>query len=176
VSHAVVPWTASVAVVLLALLGLGLPVAHGAGTYTLLGRKAPDFALHGVNGHNVRLSEHLGEVVVISFWNSRCISCWAQLRSLDRSLDTYHAAGLSMYGISVDDDPRTAAAAASKAGELALALLVDPQKSVARAYDIDSLPTTLLIDRSGTIRYVMRDFSARGEAAYLAQLRSLLDE
>jgi hypothetical protein len=35
---------------------------------------------------------------------------------------------------------------------------------------------TVLIDRSGTIRYVLRDYSAKGEALYLQQLRSLLDE
>jgi hypothetical protein len=35
---------------------------------------------------------------------------------------------------------------------------------------------TLLIDRSGTVRYVLRDYSAKSEDSYLRQLRALLNE
>jgi peroxiredoxin len=161
---------------LLALLGSAQMAAGREAAYALLGKPAPDFALHALVGDNVRLSEHRGEVVVISFWASRCSSCWAQLDALESSLDTYHAAGLKMYGINVDDDLDRASLAAARAKRLEFALLLDPQKTVSRAYAIDNLPMTLLIDRSGNIRYVQRDFSARGEARYLQQLRSLLDE
>jgi peroxiredoxin len=152
------------------------PAAHGASSYTLLGKPAPDFALHVLGGRNVRLSEHLGEVVVLSFWSSRCSPCWQQLAALDRSLQTYHAAGLSIYGVNVDDDQGRVLAEASRADNVAFSLLLDPQKTVSRQYAVDNLPMTVLIDRSGTVRYVLRDFSAKSEALYLQQLRSLLDE
>src|SRR5262245_25590280 len=42
---------------------LVLPAAQAAAPYPLLGREAPDFALHALVGSNVRLSEHRGEVV-----------------------------------------------------------------------------------------------------------------
>ena len=74
-------------------------------TYALLGQPAPDFALHASAGDNVRLSEHRGDVVVLSFWGSRCTPCRAQLAALDRSFLTYRSAGLPIYGIGVDDDP-----------------------------------------------------------------------
>ena len=80
-------------------------VASAAGpAYELLGHEAPDFALHAVAGGNVRLSEHRGDVVVLSFWGSRCTPCRAQLAALDKSLGTYRSAGLQVYGINVDDD------------------------------------------------------------------------
>jgi peroxiredoxin len=162
--------------VLCVAFGLLLPVAHAASEYPLLGKPAPDFTLRALAGANVRLSEHAGDVIVISFWSSRCSSCWAQLEALDRSLATYHAAGVQMYGVNVDDDQGRVHASASRAESLAFALLLDPTKVVSRSYVVDNLPMTVLIDRSGTIRYVLRDYSAKGEALYLQQLRSLLDE
>ena len=36
-------------------------------------------------------------------------------------------------------------------------MLVDPGKSVARAYDIDAMPMLVAIDRFGKVRFVRRD-------------------
>ena len=69
-------------------LGLTLGAAGGLAAeppYALLGQEAPDFALHAAAGDNVRLSEHRGEVVVLSFWSSRCNSCRTQLAALNRA-------------------------------------------------------------------------------------------
>lgn len=158
------------------LLGIVLAAAAQADpAYLLLGHEAPDFALHAVAGGNVRLSEHRGDVVVISFWGSRCTPCRAQLAALNRSLGTYRSAGLQVYGISVDDDQGRALAFAH--GEaVTFALLLDPEKAVSRSYQVDNLPMTLLIDRSGVVRHVFRDYNAKSEELYLQQLRALLNE
>ena len=77
--------------VMLGALGLALLAAAAAAAepaYVFLGQAAPDFALHAAGGENVRLSEHRGEVVVLSYWSSRCISCRTQLSAHNRSLAT----------------------------------------------------------------------------------------
>jgi len=144
-------------------------------TYQLIGHPAPDFALHALTGSNVRLSEHKGDVVVLTFWGSRCTPCRAQLAALNRSLGTYHAAGLQVYGISVDDEQSRALEYARNQA-VAFALLLDPGKEVSRSYRVDNLPMTLLIDRGGIVRYVFRDYDAKSEQLYLQQLRALLNE
>jgi peroxiredoxin len=144
--------------------------------YTLLGHEAPDFALRAVAGSNVRLSEHRGDVVVLSFWSSRCGPCRTQLAALDKSLATYRSAGLQIYGINVDDDMTRAIEYAHGGQTLSFALLLDPQKTVSRTYSVDNLPMTLLIDRNGTVRYVLRDYSTKSDDLYLQQLRTLLNE
>jgi peroxiredoxin len=55
-------------------------------------------------------------------------------------------------------------------------LLLDPGKTVSRLYRVDNLPMTLLIDRSGAVRHVHRDYDGKSEALYLQQLRALLNE
>jgi peroxiredoxin len=143
--------------------------------YTLIAQAAPDFTLHAVAGGNVRLSEHRGEVVVLSFWGSGCGTCRGQLAALDRSLATYRSAGLEVYGVSLDDVPERAAAFA-RAVPVDFPMLLDPGKVVGRAYQVDNLPMTVLIDRSGTVRNVLRDYSAKSDSLYLEQLRALLNE
>jgi peroxiredoxin len=144
--------------------------------YPLLGHEAPDFALHAVTGPNVRLSEHLGDVIVLSFWGSRCTPCRAQLASLSRSLGTYRSAGMQIYGISVDDDQTQALAFARGEKTVGFSLLLDPEKTVSRSYQVDYLPLTVLIDRGGIVRQVFRDYSSKDEELYLQQLRALLNE
>jgi peroxiredoxin len=143
--------------------------------YGLLTTAAPDFALHGFAGDNIRLSEHRGEVVVLTFWSSRCGPCARQLEILNRSFATYHSAGLSMYGVGVDDDPRRAREFVD-AHRVSFQMLTDPQKDVSRLYQVDNLPMTVLIDRGGIVRRVFRDFGPRDEALYLRELRELLNE
>jgi len=150
-------------------------VAQADPAYPLLGQAAPDFALHALSGGNVRLSEHRGDVIVLSFWSSRCTPCRAQLLALSRSLATYRSAGLQVFGVNVDDDQGRALASA-RSQPVTFALLLDPDKAVSRGYQVDNLPMTLLIDRGGVIRQVFRDYSAKSEQLYLQQLRTLLNE
>ena len=143
--------------------------------YGLVGQAAPDFALRAAVGDNVRLSEHRGEVVVLSFWSSRCTPCRTQLAALNRSLATYASAGLSIYGVGVDDDPAKALDFAHSSA-VGFAMLLDPAKGVSRSYQVDNLPMTVLIDRNGTVRYALRDYSDASNRRYLQELRTLLNE
>lgn len=143
--------------------------------YRLLGARAPDFALKATSGTNFRLSEYRGEVVLLGFWGSRCTQCAAQLAALSRLIDTYSSAGLRAFAVNVDDD-QLAAAEFAIAHPVSFPVLLDPQKEVAREYRIDALPMLVLVDRSGVVRQVHREFSRDSEARYLEQIRVLLDE
>jgi peroxiredoxin len=148
---------------------------QAAAPYTLLGQSAPDFALRAIVGDNVRLSEYRGEVVIVTFWSSRCAPCSRELSALHRSLRTYGAAGLKVFGVSVDDDQMRAREYAV-AHPVHFPLLLDPGKEVSRRYRVDSLPMTVLIDRAGAIRHMHRDYGGQSEARQLHELRTLLNE
>jgi peroxiredoxin len=152
-----------------------LPAVTAAARHALTGKPAVDFALRSVAGVNVRLSEYRGDVVVLSFWGSRCGQCLPQLAALDRLQATYGSAGLVTLGINVDDD-QSAAREFASARRVGFALLLDPEKGVARGYRVDALPMVVLVDRAGTVREVFRDFRAGAEEDYLAKVKALLDE
>jgi peroxiredoxin len=140
----------------------------------LIAKPAPDFALPAAIGANVRLSEYRGQPVVLSFWSSRCGTCAAQLAALSRQYGAYRAEGLIVLGVSVDDDPQRAVDYARSHTE-SFPLLLDQSKSVSRDYAIDRLPTTVMIDRAGVVRYVHDDDRA-DDPSYLAQIHALLED
>lgn len=160
-------------------LAAGLVVAAASGaaasSHRLTGQSAPDFALKATSGTNFRLSEYRGEVVLVTFWGSRCGQCPAQLSAVSRLVDTYRAAGLAALAVNVDDD-QLAAAEFAVAHPVSFPVLLDPDKAVAKAYRVDNLPMLLLIDRAGTVRYVHRDHRSGDDKAWLARIRQLLDE
>jgi peroxiredoxin len=156
---------------LLALLAPFAPMAAGAAA---VGEMAPDFALPAASGGNVRLSEHRGEVVLLAFWSSQCSVCVTQLAALSELQTTYRSAGLVTLGVSVEDDIKRARRfATDHAGRFPL--LIDRHKSVSRAYHVEELPTTVLIDRRGRVRYLRSDYHGN-DNSYVAQVRELLDD
>lgn len=139
------------------------------------GLAAPDFALRAFAGSNVRLSEHIGQVVVISFWGVGCDACRGQLEALQQDFSRYGSQGLRVYGVEVADDQAEALHFA-RGTHVTFPLLLDPAKTVARLYDVDDLPMTVLIDRDGKIRQVVRDFTESSRRACEDELRTLLAE
>jgi len=93
---------------------------------------------------------------------------------MERLYETYHSSGLIVLGVSVDDDVQRAERFARE-HRTHFPLLLDSDKAVGRDYKIDRLPTTVLIDRSGNVRYLNDDDRAN-DRSYITQIRTLLDD
>lgn len=115
------------------------------------GSAAPDFALKATDGHNLRLSEYRGDVVVLAFWASWCGACRETLAQLDRLPAGAAATTPVILGVNIEGDAGRAQAVARSLG-IGFPMLVDTQQSVARMYDVDRLPLTVLLDREGVVR------------------------
>jgi len=154
------------------LLGTAAGVAAAA---TAVGSPAPDFTLRVLDGPNLRLQEQRGKVVLVNFWATWCGPCRKEMPHLNRIADKYRASGLVMLGINVDDDVRNAAELASKLG-VKFPVLLDTDKKVSKLYDLNSMPSTLVIDRNGRVRYLHRGYQDGYEDLYDKQIRDLLKE
>lgn len=139
------------------------------------GTRAPDFSLNSSTGRNMRLSELRGEVVLINFWATWCGPCRQEMPQLSRLYAQYRNAGFTLLGINIDDKRDNAEAMAKKLG-VHFPTLFDSDKRVARLYDVDTMPATLLIDRDGRVRYVHRGYRDGYEQKYQEQIRELLKE
>jgi peroxiredoxin len=141
----------------------------------ILGREAPDFTLPALRGGNERLSDRLGEVVVLNFWASGCNVCRKQVAKLEDLAARYAGDGVIVLGINSDDNKRRTAAAVQVLN-VSYPILLDDLKSVSRSYQVDKMPVTVLIDRQGTVRYVATGFRQGSEKLYTDKLRELLAE
>jgi peroxiredoxin len=160
------------AILTMASLLAGTPATAGAAAETPT--PAADFTLPAIQGGNVRLSEYRGQVVVITFWSSRCAVCATQLAELNQLQKTYGSAGLVTLAVSVDSDTARAREYARLHAGL-VPMLLDAERAVGRIYKVDRLPTTVLIDRRGQLRQTIRDYR-RIDNSYISQLRVLLDD
>jgi peroxiredoxin len=142
---------------------------------SLLGKEAPDFALRAMDGHNVRLSEYRGEVVLVNFWARWEGDSRQQMQALDHINVTYQRAGLVVIGISVDEDQRRAREFATSMA-VSYPILFDTGATIGKDYLLQKMPVTLLIDRSGVVRYSVVGYKRGDEQAYLEQIRALLRE
>jgi peroxiredoxin len=143
--------------------------------YELLGQPAPDLVARSLTGENVRVSEHRGEVVVVSFWSGSCNTCRRQLEALNRIAKTYGSAGLTVIGVNLDDN-LVRAEKFARAQAVQFQLLVAAAKGTGFDYRVDRLPMLVFVDREGRLRVAHREFKARDEAIYVRELRTLLDE
>ena len=134
---------------------------------------APDFTLRAMDGPNMRLQEQRGRVVMINFWATWCAPCRQEMPHLNRLYEKYRGAGFVLLGVNVDDDTGKAAEVAAKLG-VTFPVLLDTEKSVSKLYDVSTMPSTMLIDRDGKVRYVHRGYLAGYEDNYEKQIRELL--
>ena len=136
---------------------------------------APDFTLRTMDGPNLRLQEQRGRVVLVNFWATWCGPCRQEMPHMNRLYEKYRASGFVLLGVNVDEDPHNAASVAAKLG-VKFPVLLDTDKKVSRLYDLVTMPSTVLIDRDGRVRYVHRGYMDGYENTYEKQIRELLKE
>ena len=159
-----------------AVLAAGLPVTVAASKPPVnVGADAPDFALRSAAGSNLRLSEHRGQVVMINFWATWCGPCRQEMPKLDEIFARYERAGFALLGVNIDEDSERAQRLADELG-VSFPLLFDDEQNVSRLYDVQAMPMTVMVDRSGKVRSVHYGYRAGMEQRYLDEVRALLRE
>lgn len=140
-----------------------------------VGKIAPEFTLKSDSGKNLKLNDYRGQVVLINFWATWCSPCRQEIPHLNRLHERYHKAGFALLGINIDDQPRVAREMMQKLS-VAFPVLFDTDKRVSRLYDVGAMPSSLLIDRDGRIRYIHLGYRTGYEIQYDNQIRELLKQ
>jgi peroxiredoxin len=161
------------------IVGAALAVAVGGTGATQVSapeaRSAPDFTLRSAEGPAVRLQEQRGRVVMVNFWATWCGPCRQEMPHLNRLYGKYRDAGFTLLGVNIDEDQAKAVSLAARLG-LQFPVLLDTDKKVSRLYDLSTMPSTVLIDRDGRMRYVHLGYREGYESTYERQIRELLKE
>jgi len=160
------------ATAMLVLLGcLSLSAATGNGAPA----PAPDFRLTSRAGGEVSLSQLRGQVVMINFWASWCGPCRQEFPALDEIYGKYKPMGFTLVGINVESDKADAERFLG-ARPVSFPILFDPDNSVSGNYGVSAMPTTVLVDRQGRLRWQHRAYKPGDEAKYIEQIRAVLRE
>ena len=136
---------------------------------------APDFTLKSSNGENLRLSEYRGDVVLINFWASWCGPCRQEMPVLSELHDRYRALGFTVLGVNVEADTAKAKKLL-KDMPVRFPVVFDSDSVVSKQYDVVAMPSTVLVDRDGNMRYLHKGYKSGLEDVYQQQVRELIRE
>jgi cytochrome c biogenesis protein CcmG, thiol:disulfide interchange protein DsbE len=118
---------------------------------TMIGHRAPDFALPTLDGdHTLRLSALRGQVVVVNFWGSWCADCVTEHPALAAAWQRYRDQGMTLVGVLYQDPVANAQAFLREHGG-DWPEVTDPGAHTSIAYGVRGAPETFLISRSGRV-------------------------
>lgn len=117
-----------------------------------VGNPYADVDLVDAQGNRTTLSAYVGKhkCVLIDFWASWCAPCIKEMPALKSIYAKYKAKGLEIVGVSEDED-KTAWLDAVKKQNMNWVQLADDKHEGAAAYQINSIPHTVLVNQEGTV-------------------------
>jgi thiol-disulfide isomerase/thioredoxin len=120
------------------------------------GRKgALEIAGPTVEGEAFSSSRWRGKVVLVDFWATWCVPCLEELPNVHEVYDRYHADGLEVVGVSLDNSRESLERFVKKNGipwpQIFFPNARGWNNPLARENHIQSIPTTFLLDSQGQV-------------------------
>lgn len=135
-----------------------------------VGTTAPDFTLKTISGKStISLHDYKETIVLLDFWASWCAPCKRSLPELQKLEEKFE--NLKILAICIDDKQETGMEFMRR-HQIDLSVLFDEEKKVAEAYNVESMPSALLIDQDGVIRFALSGYTEE----QLSQLMNEIDK
>jgi cytochrome c biogenesis protein CcmG/thiol:disulfide interchange protein DsbE len=116
-----------------------------------------------------------GKVIYLDFWASWCTPCRQSFPWMQAMKATYEGQGLTVIAVNLDQQRSDADAFLAKYHP-SFDVRFDPQGELAERFKVRGMPTSVIIDRQGVVRFTHIGFRPVDQAAYEEQLRQLLAE
>lgn len=140
-----------------------------------IGSIAPDFSMQDINGNTIKLSELKGKVVLVDFWASWCIPCKKSMPHIIELYNNRADSSFTVIAVNVDEEK-------SKINEFANSINVtfpfpvifDKESKLPAQYNVEGMPTTIIIDKEGVIRFKDTGFTSDVKEKMDSKIKELL--
>ena len=133
----------------------------------------PDFELLGLDGARHRLSDVRGQVVLVNFWATWCVSCRTEIPGLNALYGEYTSRGVTFFGISTDAEGAAKVVPYAEEIGIVYPVLLDPLAVSAAIFGgLQGYPMTFIFDREGLI--YSSYLGAQDEAVFRRDIEYLL--
>ena len=112
----------------------------------------PAYELASLSGAEVAASEFAGKVVLYDFWATWCGPCHLQADIFRKLYPGLRAQGVEIVGIATGESPAVVREFAAKR-PFPWPVLIDSEETLSNQLDILGLPTLVIVDREGRIRF-----------------------
>lgn len=130
--------------------------AQGAEAKLKVGDKFPEIALNHL-GTKKRFDKRTtkGRLVLVDFWASDCVPCRDAVPELNALFE--QSKNFVILGVNVDENPKDATEFL-KSFKVSYPLLDDQKHELIPQMGVDVMPTSFLLDKTGTIKFINRGF------------------
>jgi peroxiredoxin len=143
--------------------------------------QAERLTLKSVDGKEVSLADHRGQVVVLTFNANWTPMINKSLPALQRIANLYEGRGVVFYWVSINSaragEKNFASDADLKAfaqkNGLALTVLRDPERKAFSEFGLDVIPSIVILDRAGKVYKKQAGFDAAPTRGYKSVVRVL---
>jgi thiol-disulfide isomerase/thioredoxin len=138
--------------------------------------KSVEISAPDLSGRTIKVGDDQGMVRIVDFFATWCEPCREQFLFLDRLARDHGSKGLSVFGVAFDED-RAALEAFCAAMDVSFPVMWDKGGgALAERLDVTRLPTTLVVDRKGVVRFVHLGFERAEEPRIEGEVAQLLAE
>lgn len=110
------------------------------------------FSLKDLSGKVHDLAAYRGQVVLVNFWATWCEPCRQEMPSIQRLRNKLARRAFTAFAVNVDEPDARVQLFVKQTG-LDLPVLLDPNKTVTRSWNVRVLPVTYVLGKDGRARY-----------------------
>lgn len=119
---------------------------------TEVGNAMPPYQATMLDGSAFDLAASRGKnVVLLNVWATWCGPCRFEIPELEKMHAKYASRGFQVVGVSVDENGAEAVKPFVEEQKVGYPMVLDPSQKITNVLQTTVLPTSVLIDRSGTI-------------------------
>lgn len=115
-----------------------------------VGKTLPQFVLTALDGNTVKIGDS-GQIIVLNFWATWCPPCRQEMPELNNFAQKY-GSKVMLYTVNVQESNDKVAGFISQ-NKYNLNVLLDKDGEVSKTFRINAIPTTIIADRQGIIKY-----------------------
>jgi peroxiredoxin len=94
---------------------------------------------------------------------------------LDRLHNRYEETGFAVLGVNVEGEVEPAREIVDKT-QVTFPILIDDGQKVSEMYNLQAMPSTVVVDRDGVVRYIHHGYKPGDEAKYVEVVKQLIRE
>ena len=140
------------------------------------GRQAPNFQLINIDGDFIDLKSLLDDgPVLLSFWATWCKPCIEELKDFKKLYENYKDKGFKIAAISIDDESSIAKVKPFvKSKGYPFIILLDTNSEAARKYYAQTVPYSVLVNKSGKIVFTHSGYMKGDELILKSEIDKII--